>query len=101
MGELFVLQPRISAEPLKPGISYKVLEDVRSLPSSHVETPVAQAHHTPYVFQVSFKEPRHAVAVVRVARGSKRHSLLADLAQEEESKWGPCFPRCSAVSSFD
>jgi len=29
-------------------------------------------------------EPRHAVAVVRVARGSKRHSLLADLAQEED-----------------
>eukprot|EP00435_Cladocopium_sp_Y103_P062223 s1104_g23.t2 len=29
-------------------------------------------------------EPRHAVAVVRVAKGSKRHTLLADLAQEED-----------------
>eukprot|EP00434_Breviolum_minutum_P029013 symbB.v1.2.025663.t3/scaffold2468.1/size78489/9 len=29
-------------------------------------------------------EPRHAVAVARVPKGSKRHTLLADVAQEEE-----------------
>jgi len=33
---------------------------------------------------VRFKEPRHAVAVARVPKGSKRHTLLADVAQEEE-----------------
>eukprot|EP00434_Breviolum_minutum_P029011 symbB.v1.2.025663.t1/scaffold2468.1/size78489/9 len=29
-------------------------------------------------------EPRHAVAVARVPKGSKRHTLLADVAQEED-----------------
>lgn len=36
-------------------------------------------------FVDSHMEPRHAVAVAMVSKGSKRHTLLAELADDEAS----------------